>query len=84
MWLSRPEVFTIYDSIKIQPKPWNGSRIRRSSKVHDCADFVEMAGRCQHPIIEDSGPAVFYGVTGRRDLEDDLAAGNFPYMGYVR
>lgn len=57
---------------------------RFTAKYNNCVDFVEMVGRCQHPIIEGSGTGVFYGVTGRIDLKDDIAAGNFPYTGHLR
>ncbi len=57
---------------------------RFTAKYNNCTDFVEMVGRCQHPIIEGSGTGVFYGMTGRLDLRDDIAAGNFPYTGHLR
>lgn len=57
---------------------------RFTAKYNNCDDFVEQVGRCQHPIIEGSGTGVFYGVTGRLDLRDDIAAGNFPYIGHLR
>jgi hypothetical protein len=44
----------------------------------------EIAGRCQHPIVTDSGTGVFEAVTGRLDFQDDIEAGNFPYRGHFR
>jgi hypothetical protein len=45
-------------------------------------------GRCQHPIVADSGTGVFDGVTGRLDLRDNIDeegnAVNFPYRGHLR
>lgn len=45
---------------------------------------LEIFGRCQHPVIEDSGTGVFEGVSGRMDFKDDIDAGNFPYRGHFR
>lgn len=45
---------------------------------------LEIFGRCQHPIVEDSGTGDFEGVTGRIDFKDDIEAGNFPYRGHLR
>jgi hypothetical protein len=57
---------------------------RFTAKYLDCPNFVaEVAGRCQHPIIVDSGRGVFEGMTGRLDLTDDVVAGNFPYRGHL-
>jgi hypothetical protein len=44
----------------------------------------EIFGRCQHPIVAGSGTGDFIGVTGRLDLKDDIAAGNFPYKGHLK
>ncbi len=42
-------------------------------------------GRCQHPIVTDSGTGDFSGgISGRLDFKDDLDAGNFPYQGHIR
>lgn len=50
----------------------------------DCPAFVgEIAGRCEHPILDGSGTGVFEGVTGRFDMKDDVEAGNFPYRGHL-
>jgi hypothetical protein len=43
---------------------------------------LEIKGRCQHPITAGSGTGVFEGVTGRLDMKDDIAAGNYPYRGH--
>jgi len=45
---------------------------------------LEILGRCQHPIVEGSGTGVFEGVTGRLDMKDDVAAGNYPYRGHFK
>lgn len=56
-----------------------------SAKFADCAHLAgEIFGRCEHPIIADSGMGGFKGVTGRLDFKDDVAAGNFPYRGHLR
>lgn len=56
-----------------------------SAKLGDCPDLAtEIWGRCQHPIVRDSGMGDFEGVTGRFDIKDDLDAGNFPYKGHLR
>ena len=50
----------------------------------DCPNLLgEIAGRCQHPLIDGSGTGVFEGVTGRFDMKDDVEAGNFPYRGHL-
>ena len=55
------------------------------AKYQDCANLGgEIVGRCQHPLIANSGDGVFEGVTGRLDFKDDVAAGNFPYRGHLR
>ncbi len=56
-----------------------------TAKLGDCDDLAsEIWGRCQHPIVRDTGTDVFEGVTGRFDIKDDIDAGNFPYKGYLR
>jgi hypothetical protein len=45
---------------------------------------AEIFGRCQHPITPGSGTGVFEGATGRLDMKDDVAAGNFPYRGHIK
>ena len=59
------------------------------AKYEGCADDgsyigAEILGRCQHPIVEGSGEGVFEGVSGRLDMKDDIAAGNYPYRGHFR
>ena len=44
---------------------------------------AEIFGRCQHPVLKDSGTGVFEGVAGRLDFKDDIEAGNFPYRGHL-
>ena len=57
---------------------------RFTAKYVDCENFVEVVGRCQHPIISGSGEGVFAGMTGRLDFKDDIVAGNFPYRGHLK
>lgn len=58
------------------------------AKYEGCEDgfFVgaEIFGRCQHPIVRDSGTGVFEGVTGRLDFKDNVETGEFPYKGHLR
>ncbi len=59
------------------------------AKFEGCADDgsylgAEIFGRCQHPVINGSGDGVFEGVTGRLDMKDDIAAGNYPYRGHFK
>jgi len=57
---------------------------RFTATYADCDHATgEIAGRCEHPIIEGSGKGIFEGVTGRIDMRDDVAAGNFPYKGHL-
>jgi hypothetical protein len=44
---------------------------------------VEIHGRCEHPIVADSGTGVFAGVTGRVDFKDEVATGRFLYRGHL-
>jgi hypothetical protein len=56
-----------------------------TATYQDCANLLgEIAGRCEHPIADGSGTGVFEGVTGRFDMKDDVAVGNFPYRGHLR
>ncbi len=45
---------------------------------------AEIKGRCQHPIAKGSGTGVFEGVTGRLDMKDDIANGNYPFTGHLQ
>lgn len=59
------------------------------AKYEDCAEDgsyvgAEIKGRCQHPLVKDSGTGVFEGVTGRLDFKDDIEAGNYPYRGHLK
>lgn len=50
----------------------------------DCDNLLgEIAGRCEHPIVDGSGTGIFEGVRGRFDMKDDVEAGNFPYRGHL-
>ncbi|MFN2202902.1 MAG: hypothetical protein ACK2UO_17010, partial [Caldilineaceae bacterium] len=58
---------------------------RFSAKYEDCTNLVnEIVGRCQHPIIANSGEGAFEDVTGRIDFKDDIEAGDFPYRGHLQ
>ncbi len=58
---------------------------RFTGKFDDCSNLSgQIFGRCQHPIIADSGTGDYAGVTGRLDFKDDVAAGNFPYTGHLK
>lgn len=55
-----------------------------TATYEDCPNFVgEIAGRCQHPIVDGSGTGIFEGVRGRFDMTDDIEAGDFPYRGHL-
>ena len=57
---------------------------RFTAKMADCPDLLtELWGRCQHPIVAGSGTGIFEGVSGRFNIEDDIAAVNFPYTGHL-
>lgn len=45
---------------------------------------AEILGRCQHPLTPGTGTGAFLGATGRLDIKDDIAAGNFPYRGHFK
>lgn len=50
----------------------------------DCDNLLgEIAGRCEHPIVEGTGTGIFEGVRGRMDMKDDVDEGNFPYRGHL-
>ena len=56
-----------------------------TAKFEECPDLdTEIWGRCQHPIVAGSGTDDFEGVSGRFDIKDDIAEGNFPYKGHLR
>ena len=58
---------------------------RFTARYTDCSNLVgEIVGRCQHPIIVGSSKGIFEGVTGRIDMQDDIAAGNFLYRGHLQ
>lgn len=55
-----------------------------TAKYQDCPNLVgEIAGRCQHPIVDGSGTGIFEGVKGQFDMKDDIEAGNYPYRGHL-
>jgi len=56
-----------------------------SAKYEDCSNLGgEKVGRCEHPLLHNTGTGVFDGFTGRLDFKDDIEAGNFPYRGHLR
>jgi hypothetical protein len=63
-----------------------GTTYRFTAKYNNCTDFLELQGRCQHPIVAGSGTGVFEGMTGRLDMWDNTVAGvalDFSYMGHL-
>ena len=55
-----------------------------TATYRDCPNLAgEIAGRCQHPIVDGSGTGVFADVTGRLDMKDDTETGSFPYRGHL-
>ena len=58
---------------------------RFTAKYEDCSNLAgEIVGRCQHPIVANSGDGVFENVTGRLDFKDDIETGDFPYRGHLK
>ncbi|HET6890767.1 MAG TPA: hypothetical protein VFH31_06670 [Pyrinomonadaceae bacterium] len=56
-----------------------------TAKYEDCSALIgEIFGRCQHPLIVNSGTGVFEDFTGRIDFKDDVEEGNFPYRGHLQ
>lgn len=54
------------------------------AKYRDCSNLVgEIVGRCQHPIVRDSGTDDFEGVRGRLDFKDEVETGSFIYRGHL-
>lgn len=54
------------------------------AKYRDCPNLVgEVVGRCQHPIVRNSGTGGFGGVIGRLDFKDEVQTGNFLYRGHL-
>jgi hypothetical protein len=50
-------------------------------------DGSEIRGRCQHPIVADSGTGGFAGASGRVDFKDIVGSDNsvtFVYRGHIR
>jgi hypothetical protein len=60
---------------------------RFTAKLKDCSAAGEIAGRCQHPLVDGSGTGVFEGMTGRLDMRDIVEPGvggvAFPYRGHL-
>ena len=60
---------------------------RFTAKYTNSTDFIEVEGRCQHPLQAGSGTGVFAGMTGRLDMRDNVVAGvavDFPYRGHLK
>ena len=61
---------------------------RFEAKYEGCEDGfflgAEIFGRCQHPIIKDSGTGIFEGVSGRLDFKDDVDTGELPFRGHLK
>ena len=56
-----------------------------TAKYEDCPNFIgQINGRCQHPIVANSGTEDYEGVTGRLDFKDDVDAGNVHYKGHLK
>lgn len=56
-----------------------------TAKYENCPNLIgEIFGRCQHPLIVNSGTGVFEDFTGRIDFKDDVEEGNFPYRGHLQ
>jgi hypothetical protein len=49
----------------------------------DASTGSEVHGRCQHPIVADSGTGGFAGATGRVDFKDEVTTGEFLYRGHI-
>lgn len=49
----------------------------------DISSGSEVHGRCEHPIVAGSGRGGFAGATGRVDIKDDIATGEFLYRGHI-
>jgi hypothetical protein len=59
---------------------------RFTAKYTNTSDYIEVEGRCQHPLIAGEGTGVFEGMTGRLDMRDNVVAGvalDFPYRGFL-
>ena len=54
------------------------------SAKYDLTTGAELFGRCQHPIVKDSGKEGFVGVSGRLDFKDDVVNVLFPYRGHLK
>ena len=49
----------------------------------DVSTGSEVHGRCQHPIVVDSGTGGFEGATGRVDFKDEVTTGQYFYRGHI-
>jgi hypothetical protein len=49
----------------------------------DVSTGSEVRGRCEHPIVADSGSGGFEGAAGRVDFKDDVVTGEFLYRGHI-
>jgi hypothetical protein len=55
-----------------------------TGKYEDASLFVEIHGRCQHPLVSGSGTGVFEDATGRVDFKDDVTTGDLYYRGHIK
>lgn len=61
-----------------------GTTYNFEAKYEDCPNLVgEIVGRCQHPIVKNSGTGDFAGIAGRLDFKDEVATGSFLYRGHL-
>jgi hypothetical protein len=58
---------------------------RFEAKYEDVDNLIgEIFGRCQHPIVEDSGTGIYEGVSGELFFKDNVETGEYPYRGHLR
>ncbi len=44
----------------------------------------QIFGRCQHPVVKNSGTGDFEGVSGRLDFRDNVETGTFDWRGHLK
>ncbi len=61
-----------------------GTTYNFEAKYRDCPNLLgEVVGRCQHPVVRNSGTGDFEGIMGRLDFKDEISTGNFLYRGHL-
>ena len=55
-----------------------------TGQYEDASLFVELHGRCQHPIVDGTGTGVFAGASGRVDFKDNVDTGELTYRGHLK